>query len=276
MDKKRLIKIGCIVIGVFLALALLESGIRALTGVINDVSQKREEKKQEEKVYNSDEEKVKRQIMTFLDDIFDAIKDKDYTYVYDSLDETYREYLFHDEVTTLEEYIKEKITIGDSYEYIRFNQKGDMYQVLVGMTNGGEYSSLGVTVKVIDQNRCTILFDEYEEFRSMDKIASYPNMQYQLAYYYETPNVMGYVMDIQNLSENDAVITFDDKANLIMTSGKNYQSSKLASTTVKAKESSRVEINFLKQFGGKSYLKLNLKENDVSKQVLISLEEDIM
>ncbi|MBQ9314981.1 MAG: hypothetical protein IJ220_08365 [Clostridia bacterium] len=276
MDKKKIIKICLIFILPFFVLALIETGIRALIGLSGKISQREEEKKQEQAEYNSDKQITQRQITTFIEDIVDAIGDKDYNYVFDSLDEAYREYKFNNEVNKLKEYMEEKINIGTKHEIIRINQNGGMYQVLLGITNGNLYSSQSFTVKVQGINECTFMFDEYTNFNKMNETAKYTDVQYQLSYYYETPEAMGYIIDIEDLTAENIKIDFDESSKLVLTNGKTYKCGTISSIEIKPNESNRIEIVFPKQYIGKSYLQLNVTENDVPREIIISLERDIM
>ena len=276
MENKKLIKIGLIVIGVFFIFALIEAGIRGLLQISNYFSEQKEEKKQEEVVYNSDKETTKRQITTFLDNIFEAIDDADYQYVFDALDEVYREYMFHNEINELKEYIEENISFRAKHKYIRINQSGGMYQVLVGITEGSSYSSHSFTVKVINSNQCTFMFDEYTSMQKEQDQATYPNVIYHLSYYYETPDITGYVIDVENITSDDIKIEFQDSAKLVSLNGEIYEGNQPNSILVKPNQEVQIELLFLKQTSGNSYLQLNVMENDVPKQVLINLVEDIM
>ena len=50
MENKKLVKIVLIIIGIFFALALIETSIRGIAQLASHLSQKNEEKRQEEKV----------------------------------------------------------------------------------------------------------------------------------------------------------------------------------------------------------------------------------
>lgn len=276
MDNKKLTKIALIILGVFFVLAIIETTIRALVGVGNRISQKQEEKKQEKIAYNSDKQTTQRQITSFLDNIFNAIKDKDYQYVFDSLDEVYKKYMFQNELNQLKTYIEKNINLGEKYDYIRTNQWGGMYQVLVGVTENNNYSSQGYTVKVIDSNTCTFMFGEYTKLQEETAVANYTDIVYRITYSYETPDIMGYRVEIENLSSQEMTVRFADSPRIVLSDGENYQGNIPEHIAVKPNQKETIELLFLKQSGGKSYLEFNVMENNVQRKVSISLVKDIM
>jgi len=276
MDKKKMMKIAFIVIAFFFALALIEASIRGMIVLVNHFSEKNEERKQEDVNFYSDEQKTQRQIIRFIDDIVVAIKDKDDDYVFRYLDKEYKEYIFENDVKKMHDYIKQNINMGEKYDFTRINQSGGMYQVLLGITSGEKFYSQSFTVKVLGTNECSFFFGEYTHFEKKEQVASYPNTKYLITYYYETPDVMSYVLEVENLTNEDITLESTKPSKLISTSGKVYEGTTIEAITIEPYQKNRLEVVFLKQFGGQSTLQLSVTENDIPKEVMLTLVTDMM
>lgn len=272
MEKNKILKVCFIIIGFFFVLAIIESSIRAIAGLTNKAIQSKEEKKQEEIEYDSDEQREKRQVKLFLDDIIKAIKDNDYNYIYDSMDETYRECMFNDSINEVRTYMKSNIKIGENYDYMRMTKNGGMYQVLVGNSDDSVYSSQGFSVRIIGDNKYSFMFDEYTLFKKVDSHATYSNLDYNLKCYYETTDTITCLLEIENLTFNSIEIDFVEPSKLVFINGNISIGNETDSIVVASNETNKVEITFTKQLAEKSFLKLNVLEDDVPKNIDISID----
>lgn len=272
MDKSKILKVCFVVLGFFFVLAIIESSIRAIVGVANNKIQEKEEKKQEEIKYASDEQKEKRQIEYFLEDIITAIKEKDYNYIFDSLDETYRECIFNNSINEIKEYMKNNVKISDDYEFLRVNQNGGMYQVLVGNSSDDIYSAQSFSVRAVDENIYAFMFDEYTSFKKVESHAAYSNIDYKVKCIYENNDIVTCLVEIENLTSNPIEIDFNEPCKLVYVNGKVSIGNKLENLIINTNENSKIELTFAKQLAEKSFLKMNILEDDVPKKIDISLD----
>lgn len=272
---KKTIRIIITVVMIIFAFALLEIAIRALFGLFGNVSDKIEEKKQEKIVYNSEKEKAHRQVTTFLDYYFDALKDGDYYYAFYNLHEAYRAYMFEDDIDKFEEYIKENFPVIENVEYTNINRKGGLYQVIASFTSGDSAYNKNLTVKIVGENECDLLFGDYNVFEKRSEVSNYKVLRYSLSYLYETSTAKVYVVDIHNNSMQDVSLEFNDVSRFVSTAGYVFDGTKPASSIIKPGETYRVRLAFAKDVMGESSLELDTNENGVKRLVKIYFSDEI-
>ena len=181
-----------------------------MLGKVNEYSDKKKEEKKQEEAYNSEASKTERQIRTFIDNIYSAIKDKDYAYISMCLDKNYNECIFDNSIENLKEYIENNIVIDDSYIISKISQDEGLYQVLIGVQSENSYNTQTFTVNVIDENECELMLGEYSSFKKNNEIAKYSNLSYNLVYNYRTPDIVSYLIDITNFTDEEIVIEFNE------------------------------------------------------------------
>lgn len=267
MDNKKIIKIAFVILGVFCVFALIEIIIRAAARGVNHVAEYVEERRQEKIEYNSDEQKTNRQIMAFIDNVMNAIKQDDIQFVYRSLQQSYRKYLFHDSVNELKEYIHSNYRIGKEYRYKDITLNGGMYQVIVELSSGDSASEKTITAKVLDENSCTIMLGEYTKFTPMDQVLNFEDFKVTLLYEYQTKGYLGYVMQFENKLDKDLKISFTDNSKLIEFGGRIYTGTKPSSLTLKPNSQSNIQAVFYQTNIGVSYITMDVVANDVSKEI---------
>lgn len=273
MENKKIIKISIIVLIVMFSFAFIEIGIKALAAKITEFSETRKEEKKAEEIYNSDESKLERQIRTFIANICDAIKDEDYEYVMLSLNENYSQYMFNKDINNLKTFIQENIMIGAEYEIVRVELKGAFYEVLVGIQTGEQYKSNTFTVEVIDENTFSLMFGSYTKFKPISEKAYYSDLQYEIVYYYETTELMTYVIDIKNISEINYTMKFKNTTQYAC-DGEMFEGTLPKDAELKPNEHKKIEVTFKKRSEAIAFLQLNIEKNAILEEIKIHFEEE--
>ena len=275
MGKNNFIKIGFIILGVFIVLAIIEISIRALSGKISEFSENRKEEKKQEEIYNSDEARTERRIQEFINVFYKAVEDKDYNYVWQIINETYRKYKFNDDINNLKTYLQSEFILGDSYVVTGVGKNGGLYQVLVGISSGDKYTSRYFTIDIDEENEnlFMIMFGEYYSIDEMDEVTSNEKIECRLDYYCVSPEIETYVLNIKNISEQDINITFKNTT-WGGYNGRKYNGTKPDAISLKTNESKRVEVYFSRRGNEASYLLLDLDISGEETSIKLNFSED--
>lgn len=276
MDNKKIVRIIITIILIVFAFALLEIAIRALFGFFGKASDKIKDNNQEKVAYNSEKQKAERQVTNFLDYYFDAIKDGDYNYAYNNLHEAYREYMFNDNIDSFKSYIKENFPYLESVEYTSINRKGGLYQVVAKFSSGDSFQNNNLTVKIVGETECDLLFGNYNVFEKRSEVSNYKNLRYSLSFLYETSATKVYVVDVKNNSTEDISLEFNDVSRFVSTAGYVFDGTKPESRVIKAGENYRIRLAFEKDAIGESSLELDTTANGVKQFIKIYFSDEII
>lgn len=276
MSKKKMIRIIIIIFMVIFAFALVEIVIRLTAGAVKNVSDNFQKRNEEQTEYNSTPQKKQRQTISCLDNVFEALKDSDYKYVFDMLDENYREYMFHNDLKEFTDYAETDLKVDGEHEYTNIAQNGGLYQVTVRFNNGETTSNKRFTVKVLGENTCSIMIGEYTMFKKMTEVAKYSNLKFNLSYCYQTLTSRVYVIDIQNLTNDNISMDFTDVVKIISSNGIVNPGTIPNSMTIAPRASYRIRPAFPKDMPGESSMLLNVKVNGASKEVRINFADEIL
>ena len=273
MDKRRVIKITILIIGVIFIATLLELGIRFIASSINENIENKVLQEQEEKIYNSYGETVKRNIELFLEDILDAINNKDYTHVFTCLESTYKKYMFDDDIEKMKAYIEKELSGLTNYEIIKISSKAFIHNVIVGISSEDGYATKTFTIKAIDEENFSIMFGEFNSIKEENLKYSLEKFDFNVNYAYSVSEFLVYVLDISNKTKETADFKFNS-ISMIYSSG-NLKNGKVPDEfKLGGGETKRVELVFSKTMITESILNLDLNINDVS-QIIKMIFENI-
>lgn len=218
MDKRKVLRIILKVMLVVMAIALLEISIRFVFGKFSDYGEVKKEEKEKEEIYNSYDSTVKRNVEQFTKNVFEALLDKDYEYVFYSLDSAYKKYMFDDDIESMKNYIQNYLAFGEDYAVINISSTGNFYNVIVGVTTDAGYKTQHFSVKFINPNEFSLAFGDFESFRESDIKYITSKLECNIKYIYSVSDVVIYVLDIKNNSTENMNIKFN-KISLVSTSG---------------------------------------------------------
>lgn len=271
MNKRKIMKIVFVVLAVILISVLVEVGIRGIVKKVSENSEKKEFEKQQEIIYNSESAKNKRSVSQFVEDIYAAIKDNDYNYVYKFLNPIYCEYMFSGEIDNLKLYL-ENYEVGTSHSINKISQLGGMYQVMIGVGSGEEYTTKYLTVEKIDENKCLFMFDEYSYIDRKKEKTSTDNVVYELKYSLENQDFMMFVIDVKNISTQSMTVSMKNIS--FSNNGGKLLKGTLTDDFVLEKngDTKRINVVFPKVSYGNSSIKFNLLENNEEKELRIFMD----
>lgn len=272
MDKKNIIRICFIVIGVFIVLAVIEIGIRALSNKVVEYSQQKEEEKKHEEIYNSAESKTEREVRAFGEVIINAIKNSDYKYIWGILDETYKKYKFKDDFNNLKEFVETNFQLGNSCNIANVRHSGNENHITLGVTSGDAYFSKYITIIGKNSNDFKFMFDEYSDLQIKKETATYSEITYANTFVYYVSGYEVYVLDITNTSQKETNITFNNIA-LVSSAGKKTYGSKPENLVLEPDETKTVELYFKSPGVWTSYLELDLIKDGENSKVNINYIE---
>lgn len=275
MENKSIVKICAITLGIFIIFAIIEISIKALTKKFSDYSEQKQEEKIQEEIYNSDAAVEEREVREYTKIICDAIEDKDYDYIWQALDETYKKYKFNDNLDELKSYI-DNVDFGDEYAVTYTKKTGNLYQVMLGVTSGDKYFSKYFTIDVKEKNAKKFMFDEYTKIEELSEIAVYSGLDYEIIYYYNSGAIKAYVLKIKNTSKEEVKLEFSN-TNLGYHNGKRIKCNTQKNVVLNSEETKNVEIYFNTDKTSPSYLELELNKNGevLKHRILFSGIEDV-
>ena len=146
MYKSRIFKICIIVFLFFVVMAIIEIVTRGISSEISNIVINIEEEKKNEEFYNSEKEVNKRNIKEFVNNILDALNDKDYDYVTYYLDDTYLKYFFDNDKEKTKETLKNYLEDGVKYQITDISDAGDKYYVSIGYTKDEIFRTKYITL----------------------------------------------------------------------------------------------------------------------------------
>lgn len=259
MEQKKIIKFVVIILCIFILAAIFEISLKALSRKVEEFSEDRKEEKKQEEIYNSESAQNERRIVEFTKIICEAVKDKDYNYLWSIIDTTYKKYKFNDDFEAFKTYVND-ISYGDSYEVTKVNKTGKLYQATIGVTTGKSYTSKYITINSEDFNKLKFMFDEYITLKEMDEIAVSSDLSYNISFYYRTSGAIAYVVQIKNLSDKDINLEFSKTA-LVFSDATKLYGKNPEPLSLKANESKVVELYFGENNNGALYIQLELIKN---------------
>lgn len=275
MDNKKVIKICVIIAFIILVAVIVEITVKNIaTGVNEFVENVKEEKKQEE-IYNSEESKTERQIDEFIKIIYEAIESKDYDYIYESLDETYKEYKFANNKQNMIDYIKENYSNVKYNQMLKANEVAGLYQVIVRVNIGNDLSSNYFTVNVKAENEYNLMFGEYINIQKTNVVCMDKNISYNINYLYETTDNSTYVLDTSNISESNIEI---DINNIVAVSpnGKSYPIKNVGKISLEPMGTKRIELSIKNQISVMEFIEIEGKANNEEFNVKLYLDNGII
>ena len=275
MDNKRIARIVITIVIIIFAFALLEIAIRAIVGLIKNVSDKMEERKQEKMEYNSEAQQAQRQVKAFLDEVFEAMNHGDMEYAFNCLREDYQEYMFHSDIDEFKEYVRSNLKLTEDYEYTNIIMRGGLYLTTVKFSDGERSYENRFTVRIVDEEKCNFMLGEYTSFKKRDETANYKDIRFYLNYEYATQTSKVYVIDIANQSNEDVNIDFTENGKYISTSGFVYVGSKPIASSIKAGDTYRIRLVFSKEAVGESSLELYTTINGTNHMVKLNFGEEM-
>ena len=260
MGNNKIVKICIIIVIIFIIATILEISLKAISNKVIEFSEDKKEEEKQEEIYNSDEEKTKRQIAEFAEIICDAVNDGDYNYLWKTMDSTYKSYKFGDDLEKFKNYLANFGDFGDSYEITGVNKSGLVYQVMVGITRGSNYETNYLTINAEDINLLKFMFDEFISLEEMDGFAKYKDLKYDVNYYYKSAGFIAYVLNVENISEQELNIDFIN-TELIFFDGEGITGTKPAELFLKPGESKNIEIYFSNVNYSTNILKFEINKN---------------
>ena len=272
MENKAIIKICAIVIGVFVMFAIIEISIKGIGKKVNEFSEKKEEEKKQEEIYNSDEAVEERMVKDFINTVCKAIRDNDYDYLWQALDNAYRKYKFNDNIEELKTYINANVNLGETHQVTYTKKVGKIYIATVGVTNGDSYFSKYFTVDTKEENAFKFMFDEYVSMEEVSEIAAYSDLKFELIYKYDDSITKNYVIKVDNIIESDVNIKFTGTS-LFYSSGRKVSGSIPISLDLKSNESGEIEIYFRTDNNYPDSLELEIIKNGENKKYQINFSE---
>lgn len=246
MDKRKIIKIFFVIVGLFIAMAIAEISIRSIGTTIQEFSNKKETEKQQQELYNSEPSVEKRQIEKFVDDVYSALEEQKYEVVYNLLNPKYRDCVFENELENFKSFVQEKLFLGGQHNIAEITKWSGRYIVIVRVNEGENYKTQTCAVEVIDENTYHIMFDGITKLqKTSDTIMANNNIMYELKYYYETPNVGVLALEVTNTSDKDTSI---EMSNIFFetSGGQKYKGTASGNFNIKAKQKTKIIITYNK------------------------------
>lgn len=273
MNKRKIIKMLFVVAGFFIAMAIAEIFIRSIGTTIQEFSSKKEIEKQQEELYNSEISVEKRQIEKFVDDVYTALESQKYEVVYNLLNPTYKDCVFENELENFKSFVKEKLFLGEQHNIVEITRWSGRYIVSVIVNEGGNYKTQTCAVEVIDENTYRIMFDGITKLKkASDTMMINNNIKYELKYYYETPNMGVFALDVTNTSDKDTSI---ELSNIFFeTSGGQKNNGTVSGNfDIKAKQKTKIIITYNKTNYSLNNLSFIENQNGKTTDVNIRLNE---
>lgn len=273
MDKRKIIKIILVIVGLFIAMAVAEISIKGIGAAVQESSEKKEAEKKEQEVYNSEESVQSRQVEKFINDVYAALENGKYEVVYNLLDSTYRDCLFENEFEEFKSFVQEKLFLSDNHVIVETKKNSGKYRVLVGVTKEAEYKTQICTVEVIDENNCSIIFGDYIKLQKTSETkANSDTIKYELKYYYETMNLGVFVLKATNTSNNDVNIKISD-IYAETTGGKRFEAAASGNFNLQANQTSEIKISYVKTIYSLDNLNFFETQNGKTSNIYMNLDE---
>lgn len=244
MNKNKILKVCLIILAIFCIAAIVEISLRAITKSIADISQKVEEKKHEEIIYNSEEKQIEREIQTFIQNIINAIQDNDYDYIYSLLDSNYNKYKFNNEIEKMKKYIDENFPREANYVLTDINQYSGTYHIIISKEIDEVYTTQYLTAIRNGQNNYNLILENYEYIAKKDLKYVKDDIEYTISYEYRTSDITNYVIDITNKTNKVIDVKFDI-VTAASSNGKKFQSTLPENEIIGAYDTKRVEVAVL-------------------------------
>lgn len=271
MDKKT-VKMVLIIIGLIIAMAILEISIRAIGSSIKSFSEKKQEEKKQEELYNSETSVQSRETEKFVNNVYDAIQNKQYEVVYNLLDATYKECFFENNLTNFKDYLENEMILGNEYKIVRINQKTNYAEVLVGITSGEDYKTQICVVKTANGDN-KIIFGQYSNItKAKETNADTENVRYNLEYYFEVATQGVFVVKATNKTEKELSLNLSN-ACLETTGGQRKNGEITETIKLLPKASAEIKIVYNKTKYSLNHLSFIEKQNGKSENVYMLLDE---
>lgn len=273
MNKRKVIKILLVIVGLFIAMAIVEISIRSVGTTIQEFSEKKEIEKQQQEFYNSEVSVEKRQIEKFVDDVYTALENQKYEVVYNLLNPTYKDCVFENKLENFKSFVQEKLFLGSQHNIVEVTRKSGRFIVSVGVTEGETYKTQTCAVEVIDENTYHIMFDGIIKLqKTTDTMTVKNNIKYELKYYYETPSLGVFALDATNTSDKDISIELSDIV-FETNAGQKYNGTASGNFNIKAKQKSKIIIAYNKTNYSLNNLSFAEIQNGKTTDVNIRLNE---
>lgn len=272
MYKSRIFKICIIIFLFFVVMAIIEIITRGISSEISNIVINIEEEKKNEEFYNSEKEVNKRNIKEFVNNILDALNDKDYDYVTYYLDDTYLKYFFDNDKEKTKETLKNYLEDGAKYQITDISDAGDKYYVSIGYTKDEIFRTKYITLYDLENGVYKIMLGHYNYISPSDYSTKSNNIIFDNTYTYAVGNKRVYPIDICNNSNEDVVIEFED-AYLLGITGNQKHCMNIENVTLKTGENQKIELIVENIVEDIISLNLKVKINGIEKDIQMYSEK---
>lgn len=272
MYKSRIFKICIIAFLFFVVMAIIEIITRGISSEISNIVINIEEEKKNEEFYNSEKEVNKRNIKEFVNNILDALNDKNYDYVTYHLDDTYLKYFFDNDKEKTKETLKNYLEDGVKYQITDISDAGDKYYVSIGYTKDEIFRTKYITLYDLENGVYKIMLGHYNYISPSDYSTKSNNIIFDNTYTYAVGNKRVYPIDICNNSNEDVVIEFED-AYLLGITGNQKHCMNIENVTLKTGENQKIELIVENIVEDIISLNLKVKINGIEKDIQMYSEK---
>ena len=253
-------------------MAIIEIVTRGISSEISNIVSNIEEEKKNEEFYNSEKEVNKRNIKEFVNNILDALNDKDYDYVTYYLDDTYLKYFFDNDKEKTKETLKNYLEDGVKYQITDISDAGDKYYVSIGYTKDDIFRTKYITLYDLENGVYKIMLGHYNYISPSDYSTKSNNIIFDNTYTYAVGNKRVYPIDICNNSNEDVVIEFED-AYLLGITGNQKHCMNIENVTLKTGENQKIELIVENIVEDIISLNLKVKINGIEKDIQMYSEK---
>lgn len=268
MKKKTII----IIVLVIFLLAGIEIAIKALTRETNKYIENKKEEKAQEEIYNSPRETLKRATEDVAKSVLEALKEKNYDYVYESLEPLYKEAKFQNNKENMIAYIN-KNWLGDSYAITSSKFVTGSNSLMIGITSGDDYrTNYMTTTQDLLTDKTWVLLDDCVALVEEIPSSQTNNAIYSLKYSYMAGDYRQkvYIMEVLNVQNTALTLNMSE-----VEDATNSPQLKNTTYTIKPGEKLMVELKFIRNSFPDEIVRIVGTENGVPFELLITIEMDM-